>query len=118
MVRLWCTVRTVDEKGGHGTGRAINEKGEVFETVELEVIDCPDSQTLEFYLSDGSTAVVRFTIKRAARAIHDYSPLGEPLYLVEFAIDRRVKDIPQEFCVSPEKAKARQASKRGGPEVA
>jgi hypothetical protein len=84
----------------------------------LEVIDGPDSQTLDFYLSDGSTAEVRFTVKRVARAIRDYSPIGEPLYLVEFGIDRRVKDVPSELCVSPEKAKAKQASKRGGPEVA
>ena len=95
----------------------MNEKGEVLETVDVEVIG-HDSKVLEFPLSDGSTALIRFTITRAARATRDYSPIGEPLYFVEFRLDRRIKNIPSELCVSPDKAKARQASKHGGPEVA
>ena len=97
--------------------RAVNEKGEVFETAEVEVIGT-DSKVLEFPLSDGSTVSIRLTLKRVARAIRDYSSLGEPLYFYELGLDRRHTDIPAELCVSPEKAKAKQASKRGGPEIA
>ena len=85
--------------------------------MDLDVAQ-PDSKVVEFQLSDGSIVVVRFTVKRAARAVKDYSSVGEPLYFVEFALDRRVKNIPAALCVSPESVKARQASKRGGPEVA
>jgi len=95
----------------------VNEKGEVLETVDVEVVGS-DSKVLEFLLSDGSIALIRFTITRAARAVRDYSPISEPFYFVEFRLDRRIKNIAPELCVSPDKAKARQASKRGGPEVA
>ncbi len=79
-------------------------------------ISGPDSKTIEFPLSDGSTFVFRIFIRRTWRAKGEYNPLGEPVYGAEVQIDKRVKDIPAEFCIAPEKAKAKKL--KGGPEVA
>ena len=85
-----------------------NEK--LVEVVDLQVVG-PDSKTVEFELSDGAKFVVRFTARRIWRAIKEYNTLGEPVYGMEAPPpDFSVRNIPSEYCISPETV----AIKKGG----
>lgn len=82
--------------------RAVDERGKVLEVTDLQVLGV-DSKTVEFELSDGAKFVFRFTIQRVWRAIGEYNAIGEPVYGAEVNPTRSVRNIPPEYCITPEK---------------
>ena len=94
--------------------RIITSDKEIVEGTELAV-NGPDSKVLEFPLSDGSTLAIRVTLRRVVRASKRYNDVGEPLYNADIGQDIRIKNIPDEFSISPEFAKAKKL--KSGPEV-
>ena len=94
--------------------RAIVE-GEVVDVVDLEIVG-PDSKTVEFKLNDGTTIGVHLTIRRASRAVNKFNRMGEPIYIVEMNMDKRIRNVPADVCITPERAMLKNL--KGGPEVA
>ena len=95
--------------------RIITSDKEILEGTELSVVG-QDSKVVDFPLNDGSILSVRVTLVRVVRASKRWNDVGEPLYNGQLAQpDVRMKNIPEEFCISPEFAKAKKL--KGGPEV-
>jgi hypothetical protein len=88
----------------------------VVKAVDLK-IKGPETQTLRFPLSDGSTYVVHMTVVSVKRAKDEYNEMGEPIYNVTNKILQGVDDIPDKL-YGPASASFEEESdgkKRRGP---